>query len=46
MASGVRIPPCPHLRKELLDEYILNGWKLGRTNYKPRKNSQGNKIKN
>lgn len=34
-----------YLRKELLDEYILNGWQLGRTNYKPRKNSQGKEIK-
>ena len=30
-----------YLRKELLDEYLKNGWTLGRINYKPRKNKQG-----
>lgn len=34
-----------YLRKELLNEYINNGWQLGRINYKPRKNSQGKIIK-
>jgi len=34
-----------YLKKELLDEYINNGWQLGRINYKPRKNSQGKVIK-
>ena len=34
-----------YLRKELLDEYINNGWQLGRINYKPRKNSQGKILK-
>ena len=33
-----------YLRKTLLDEYINNGWKLGRVGYKPRKNCQGKKI--
>ena len=30
-----------YLRKELLQEYINNGWQLGRINYIPRKNCQG-----
>jgi hypothetical protein len=30
-----------YLRKELLNEYLNNGWELGRINYKPRKNGQG-----
>lgn len=30
-----------YLRKELLEEYLNNGWELGRINYKPRKNGQG-----
>lgn len=30
-----------YLRKELLDEYIQNGWSLGRVGYKPRKGKQG-----
>ena len=34
-----------YLRKNLLDEYIKNGWSLGRTGYKPRKNGQGKEIK-
>ena len=33
-----------YLRKELLEEYKNNGWSLGRTNYKPRKNAQGKLI--
>lgn len=33
-----------YLRKELLDDYISNGWSLGRSGYKPRKNSQGKSI--
>ena len=34
-----------YLRKVLLNEYMENGWSLGRTGYKPRKNGQGKKIK-
>lgn len=34
-----------YLRKELLKEYIDNGWQLGRIKYKPRKNCQGKEIK-
>lgn len=30
-----------YLLKIYLDEYLANGWKLGRTGYKPRKNKQG-----
>lgn len=33
-----------YLRKELLNEYLDKGWKLGRINYKPRKGKQGSKI--
>lgn len=33
-----------YLRKIFLDEYIDNGWTLGRVGYKPRKNGQGRKI--
>ena len=33
-----------YLRKELLKEYINNGWELGRVGYKPRTNKQGVKI--
>ena len=34
-----------YLRKELLDEYLLSGWELGRIGYKPRKNGQGKILK-
>lgn len=34
-----------YLRKVLLNEYMENGWSLGRTGYKPRKNGQGKEIK-
>lgn len=30
-----------YLLKEKLQEYLNDGWKLGRTGYKPRKNKQG-----
>ena len=33
-----------YLRKELLEEYIQNGWELGRSGYKPRKGKQGSLI--
>lgn len=33
-----------YLRKELLNEYLSNGWQLGRIGYKPRKNAQGKTI--
>lgn len=33
-----------YLLKTYLDEYLSNGWELGRVNYKPRKNKQGTKI--
>lgn len=33
-----------YLLKKYLDEYLQNGWSLGRVNYKPRKNSQGKVI--
>lgn len=33
-----------YLRKVFLDEYISNGWSLGRVGYKPRKNGQGKEI--
>lgn len=33
-----------YLRKVYLSQYQSNGWKLGRTGYKPRKNKQGTKI--
>ena len=33
-----------YLRKDLLDEYLNNGWEKGRVGYKPRKNSQGKMI--
>lgn len=33
-----------YLLKEHLDEYLSNGWKLGRTGYKPRKHCQGKEI--
>ena len=33
-----------YLRKIFLDDYINDGWKLGRTGYIPRKNCQGKKI--
>ena len=34
-----------YLRKELLNDYLSNGWELGRVSYKPRKNCQGKEIK-
>lgn len=34
-----------YLRKELLNDYLSNGWELGRVGYKPRKNCQGKEIK-
>lgn len=34
-----------YLRKDLLNEYIENGWSLGRSGYKPRKGGQGLIIK-
>ncbi len=33
-----------YLLKKYLDEYLQNGWSLGRVNYKPRKNLQGTLI--
>ena len=33
-----------YLLKKYLNEYLQNGWSLGRINYKPRKNSQGKLI--
>ena len=33
-----------YIRKTLLDDYIKNGWMLGRINYHPRKNFQGKKL--
>jgi hypothetical protein len=33
-----------YLRKIYLSQYQSNGWKLGRTGYKPRKNKQGTRI--
>ena len=33
-----------YIRKELLNEYILDGWELGRKNYKPISGNQGRKI--
>ena len=33
-----------YLLKTKLDEYLDNGWTLGRTGYKPRKNGQGKKL--
>lgn len=33
-----------YLDKRKLDEYLNNGWKLGRVGYKPRKKCQGKKI--
>ena len=33
-----------YLRKIFLDEYIHNGWKLGREGYKPRHGKQGKPI--
>lgn len=33
-----------YLDKRKLNDYINNGWKLGRTGYKPIKNGQGKKI--
>ena len=33
-----------YIRKLLLDDYIKNGWTLGRINYHPRKNFQGKKL--
>lgn len=33
-----------YLNKKYLDEYLKNGWQLGRIGYKPRKNMQGKKI--
>ena len=33
-----------YLLKKYLDEYLQNGWTLGRVNYKPRKNKQGSLI--
>lgn len=34
-----------YLRKELLEEYLNNGWELGRVGYKPRPNKQGSEIR-
>ena len=34
-----------YLRKTLLEDYLNNGWELGRTGYKPRKGCQGKIIK-
>lgn len=34
-----------YIRKELLDDYLSNGWEKGRVGYKPRKNCQGKTIK-
>ena len=34
-----------YLRKQFLNEYLNNGWELGRKNYKPIKGNQGKKIK-
>ena len=34
-----------YLLNEHLQEYLDNGWELGRTGYKPRKNGQGKIIK-
>ena len=33
-----------YLDKKYLEEYLNNGWSLGRKNYKPRKGKQGVKI--
>lgn len=33
-----------YLLKKYLEEYIKNGWELGRVNYNPRKNKQGTLI--
>lgn len=33
-----------YLLKKYLEEYIEDGWKLGRTGYNPRKHKQGTKI--
>ena len=33
-----------YLRKEFLNQYLEDGWELGRINYKPRKGKQGSKI--
>ena len=33
-----------YIRKIQLNEFLQNGWELGRTNYKPRKGSQGKTI--
>lgn len=33
-----------YLLKQYLQQYLCNGWKLGRTGYKPRKNKQGTLI--
>ena len=33
-----------YLNKNKLEEYLNNGWSLGRTGYKPRKNAQGKKL--
>lgn len=33
-----------YLKKSFLDDYIKDGWQLGRVGYKPRKNGQGKKI--
>lgn len=33
-----------YLLKQYLQQYLSNGWKLGRTGYKPRKNKQGTLI--
>ena len=34
-----------YLRKDLLEEYLNDGWELGRVGYKPRPNKQGSEIK-
>lgn len=34
-----------YLRKDLLEKFLSEGWKLGRSGYKPRKNCQGKLIK-
>lgn len=33
-----------YILKTKIDEFLSDGWELGRTNYKPRKNKQGVKI--
>lgn len=33
-----------YIKKEILNEYLTNGWEKGRVGYKPRKNGQGKQI--